>query len=67
MDIILNYIFIGFVFIFFIDWLLNIDRIKKHPLMVNQTWGWSERTICILIWPLAILVFLVSFFKTYFD
>ena len=64
MDIILNYIFIGFGFIFFIDLLLNTKHVKNHPLKIDKDWGWNERLICIIIWPIAALVFLYSFFKS---
>ena len=63
---ILNYFFIGFGFCFFIDLLLNTKYIKDHHLMVDKTWGWNERLICIVIWPIASLVFLYSFFSTFF-
>ena len=67
MDIILNYIFVGFAFTFLIDLLLNSEKIKNHRMMKNSpTWNMELRIICVLIWPLCALVFLYSFFKTYF-
>ena len=62
---ILNYFFIGTGFTFIIDLLLGLDIFKNHPKMKDKTWGMSERITCICIWPIAILVFLNSFFKAY--
>ena len=67
MDIILNYIFVGFAFTFLIDLLLNSEKIKNHPNVKGLSWGNKERIMCISIWPIAVLVFFLSFFKTYFD
>ena len=67
MDMILNYIFIGFIFTFFIDWLLSLNSIKNHPNVKGLSWGNKERIMCISIWPIAELVFFLSIFKTYFD
>jgi hypothetical protein len=63
---ILNYFFIGTAFTFIVDLLLNTKYIKTHPNKTISTWGFLERTICIIIWPLAVLVFLFSFLKTIF-
>ena len=61
---ILNYFFIGFIFTLLIEYLFN--RNISHPLLKDATWDWSERIICILIWPLGLLVFLTAFIKTKF-
>ena len=63
---ILNYFFIGAGFTFIVDLLLGIDKIKKHPSMVNNDWGAKERILCIIIWPLSALVFLIAFIKQFF-
>jgi len=63
---ILNYFFIGAGFTFIVDLLLNTDYIQNHPKSINTTWGMKERIICILIWPLSILIFLISFIKSFF-
>jgi hypothetical protein len=62
----INYFFIGFVFTFLVDILLGLKSIKNHPKMKDYNWGWNERIICILLWPIAFLTFSVSFLKTYF-
>ena len=61
---ILNYFFIGFVFTFLIEILFQ--KFVKHPLLSKESWGFLERLICVIIWPLAALVFLISFTKTIF-
>ena len=65
---ILNYLFIGAGFTFLIDLLLGMKRIQNQPNVkhVLKDWGLKERIVCILIWPLAAIVFMISFFKTYF-
>ena len=66
MDIILNYIFIGFIFTFFIDWLLSLNSVRNHPNVKDLSWGNTERIICIIIWPLSALIFLIAFIKPLF-
>jgi len=62
----INYFFIGFVFTFLVDILLGLKSIKNHPKMKDHNWGWNERIICILLWPISFLTFSISFLKTYF-
>ena len=63
---ILNYFFTGFAFAFIIDLLLSIEIIKNHPRLKDKSWGWGERILCILIWPIASLIFLIAFIKERF-
>jgi hypothetical protein len=63
---ILNYFFIGAGFTFVMDLLLSIERIKTHTAIKDKDWGMKERILCIIIWPLSALVFLISFIKTIF-
>ena len=63
---ILNYFFIGTGFTFLIDLLLGLKGIKNHPLVKSKIWGLKERILCIIIWPIAVLIFLMSFIKSYF-
>ena len=63
---ILNYFFIGFGFTFIVDLLLGIEDIRNHPKMKNQKWGTKERILCIIIWPLSALFFMISFIKQFF-
>ena len=62
----LNYFFIGAGFTFVVDLLLNTKSIKSHPAVKNQEWGMLQRMLCIIIWPLSILVFLIAFIKQFF-
>ena len=66
MDMFLNYIFIGFVFTFILDFVLNLEIIKNHPKSVDLKWGWGERIFSIIAWPIGIILFLLSFIKTRF-
>ena len=63
---ILNYFFIGFVFTFLVDILMGSSKIKNHPKMKDKTWGMNERIICTLIWPISVLLFTITFIKSYF-
>ena len=63
---ILNYFFIGFFVIFIIDVIIFYG--KHHPLLQTATgkWGNLERITCVLIWPIAVIIFVISFIKQYF-
>ena len=65
MDILLNYIVIGFAFAFIIEYLLSLESFKNHPNSKNMIWGWNEKILAIIVWPIGIIMFLVSFIKTY--
>ena len=63
---ILNYFFIGAGFTFIADLLLSTKHIKSHPTVENQEWGMTQRILCMVIWPLSVLVFLIAFIKQFF-
>jgi hypothetical protein len=48
------------------DLLLSIERIKTHTAIKDKDWGMKERILCMIIWPLSALVFLIAFIKTIF-
>ena len=60
----INYFFLGFSFTFFLELLLQ--KFIHHPLIKNQTWGNLERLVCVVIWPLAFIIFVTAFIKQYF-
>jgi hypothetical protein len=43
----------------------NHPKVQEEILKDNK-WGSKERIICALIWPLAMLMFLLAFFKSAF-
>ena len=61
---ILNYLFIGFVFTFIVDLILH--KMSYHPLLIEIGWDHKERVLCVLLWPLCFLVFIIAFLKSYF-
>ena len=63
---ILNYLFIGTAFTLIIDLLLGMKHIKKYKALKEVEWGMSQRILCILVWPLGALVFLINFIKQFF-
>tara|TARA_R110000782_G_scaffold217132_1_gene304642 strand:+ start:294 stop:503 length:210 start_codon:yes stop_codon:yes gene_type:complete len=66
MDMFLNYIFIGFIFTFILDLILYKlkDNITVKELGLEESWGDFQRIVCILIWPISLTVFLLSFIKS---
>ena len=62
----INYFFIGFIFTFLVDTLIGLKSIKNHPKMKDYIWGWNERIIGILFWPVCLCVFLYNFLKEFF-
>ena len=66
MDIILNYIFIGFAFTFLLDYIS--DNYADHPTFkAVPDWGWGARIMLILFWPLGAAIFIYFFLKSYFN
>ena len=63
---ILNYFFIGVGFTFVIDLLLGIKAIQKHPAVKDINWRMQERILCMVIWPLALISFVIAFIKQFF-
>ena len=63
---IVNYLFIGTAFTLIIDLLLGMEKVRNHEAVQGQEWGMTQRIICILIWPLAALVFLINFLNQFF-
>ena len=64
-----NYFFIGVVFTFVIDLILLSNYVRNHPKMKNvieQNWSMAARITCIVIWPLAAVVFIYSLIKQFF-
>ena len=61
---ILNYLFIGFLFTFLLDIILN--TYSDHPKVKYLEWGLKEKILSVLVWPVGLLVFLNSFFKSLF-
>ena len=56
------YILVGLIFMFCIEYLLNKESIQKQ-LTYIPNFGWTERIIGIVIWPLWLGIFLYNFFK----
>ena len=63
---ILNYFFIGAGFTFVVDLLLSMERVKSHTTIKDKDWGMAQRILCVIIWPLSSLVFLIAFIKQLF-
>ena len=70
MEILINYTLIGLIFTFLIDVILSWPRLQNHPkvskILEKEGWGWIERILLILIWPLGLANFIYGFIKEYF-
>ena len=58
----IEYILIGIVFMFLIEYSSKTKKFKKH-LPKSIEFGFWERTMGILFWPACLGVFLYHFFK----
>jgi hypothetical protein len=56
----INYILIGFIF----QWFMHYGTIKIAP---QHTFIHKERIILILIWPVGVIGFIISFVKVFFN
>jgi TRAP-type mannitol/chloroaromatic compound transport system permease small subunit len=66
---VLNYLLIGVVFMFLVEYALNTPTAKKYSKIypnLNNQFGFWERIIGILFWPVCLGIFLYNFFKEYF-
>tara|TARA_B100002019_G_scaffold20861_1_gene15915 strand:- start:224 stop:424 length:201 start_codon:yes stop_codon:yes gene_type:complete len=65
MDMILNYIFIGFISTFLLDYLHY--SLRNHPLWKEiPVWTWGARILFALFWPIGISFFIYTFIKERF-
>ena len=59
MNLIIMYFLIGVLCSFLVDLLQDkLSNMGALPPEVRDTWGWTERIICILLWPYAIVSFI---------
>ena len=66
----INYILIGALFMFLIEYLLNSNLTKKYSKTypnLNNKIGSRERLIGILFWPMWVIIFLFYFLKNIFE
>ena len=60
MEKFLNYIFIGFIFTFLLDYISN--KYVDHPAFKDVPgWNWNARIMFILFWPLGAIIFIYMF------
>ena len=63
---ILNYLFIGAIFTLIIDCIISWKIEDPRIISILSNWNNNTRIICILIWPIGILIFFISFLKSFF-
>jgi hypothetical protein len=62
---ILNYLFIGFVCTFLLDYFSY--KYRNHPSWRNVPgWNWGARIMFVLAWPLGVILFTYTFLKEHF-
>ena len=65
---ILTYFFIGVVFTFLIEVLITKLEEKNFPNFAHEvTWDNTQRILCVIVWPLGIVWFLVAFFRSWIN
>ena len=63
---ILNYLFMGAIFTLIIDCIISWKIEDPRIISILSNWNNNTRIICILIWPIGILIFFISFLKSFF-
>ena len=63
---ILTYLLIGIIFTFLVDLLINYLYYLDDPLIEDMQWNNLQRVLCILLWPFALAVFIITFLQKYF-
>ena len=62
---ILNYIFIGFVCTFLLDYMSH--KFQNHPSWEKvPKWDWGARITFVLFWPVGVVLFIYTFIKERF-
>tara|TARA_R110002051_G_scaffold58174_1_gene107277 strand:+ start:3154 stop:3351 length:198 start_codon:yes stop_codon:yes gene_type:complete len=63
--IILNYLFIGCICAFLLDYFSH--KYQDHPSWQNvPDWDWGARIMFVLAWPLGVILFIYTFIKERF-
>ena len=57
---------LGFTFLveLMIDWLISRKALKDYT---RADWGWSERILCVWIWPIALIVVVNGYITGYIN
>ena len=58
LNYILTYLFIGVIFNFLFDLIINYIESEEHRFTI------MERVMTTLLWPIALIVFVFNFIKT---
>ena len=64
----ITYILIGVAFMFLLEYFTSLDRFKKYINIRPEAYiqfGFWERFIGILFWPICLGIFLYNFFKEF--
>ena len=68
MNFFMTYILIGIVFMFILEHFTNTKKFKKYitnPKAILP-FGWNERLMGILFWPISLGIFIYHFIKEFF-
>ena len=69
MRILIDYILIGVIFMFLVEYTLNSSTAKKYSKIypnLKAKFGFWERFFGIVFWPVCLGIFLYNFFKQLF-
>ena len=65
----ITYILIGIIFMFLLEYVTSTNIFKKYKNIspkAFEEFGFWERFMGVLLWPLWLLIFLYNFFKEFF-
>ena len=58
----IKYLLIGILFVFFVEWI--VDYLRKTSIYYQRDLTNLERVLCVLLWPIGLIVFLRGFIIT---
>jgi hypothetical protein len=64
---ILTYLLFGVIFTFLIDMLINYLYYLNVSLIDDMEWDNLQRFFCVLLWPFALVIFVIAFLRKYFE
>ena len=61
-----NYFLIGVIFTFIVDLFLSTSQNNPTVKDISEDWHNEQRITCVVLWPIGVLWFIISFIKHIF-
>tara|TARA_B100001175_G_C19110914_1_gene449709 strand:+ start:376 stop:579 length:204 start_codon:yes stop_codon:yes gene_type:complete len=61
-----NYFLIGVIFTFIVDLFLSTSQNNPTVKDISEDWHNEQRIACVVLWPIGVLWFIISFIKHIF-